>query len=169
MSPRDFAFVGCRLLALFFLVEVITTLPYTLSSLASAFASWELQDTTIFYHASRWLMLASPIVSLSMVLVLWFGAGWLAGEVADGAPAGTSGWSPSILLSVGVALLGLSIVAFALPTLALYLVYLADGAAESRSLDSVNFVPLVVRCAIGIGLILGAQRIAAFITTLRRL
>lgn len=114
-------------------------------------------------------MLASPIMSLAMVMVLWFGAGWLAREVAEEAPGGSSAWSPQILLSIGVALLGLTIVAFALPTLALYLVYLADGAAETRSFDSVNFVPLVVRCAIGIGLILGAQRIAAFIATLRRL
>ena len=169
MSPRDLAFVGCRLLALFFLVEVIATLPYTLSSLASAFASWEAQDTATFYYASRWLMLASPIVSLAMVLVLWFGAGWLAGEGADGTPAGTPNWSPRILLSVGVALLGLTIAAFALPTLALYLVYLADGAAEARGFDTFNVVPLAVRCIVGVGLILGARRVAETIARLRAL
>lgn len=167
LSARDLAFVACRLLALYFLVNVISTLPYSLGSLASAFASGQPQDTPLFYQASRWLMLASPIVTLAMVVVLWFGAGWLAREVAEGTPGGTtSDWSPRSLLAVGVALLGLTIVAFALPTVVLYLVYLADGAAEDRWFASL--VDLAARCLIGAGLILGAQRISETIARLRR-
>jgi len=89
-SARDLAFVGCRLLAIYFLFEIIASLPFSLSSLIGAFSVEYPPDTDTFYRASRSLMLASPIVSLVMVLVLWFGAGWLAREVADGAPAETS-------------------------------------------------------------------------------
>jgi hypothetical protein len=172
MSPRDLAFIGCRLLALYFVYIALMSIPQGLFALSSIFGAGGPRGVDQFYElsyeASLWRVLAHPILSLAMVLVLWFGAGWLSREVADGAPDATASWSPRSLLSVGVVLLGLVLVSFALPKIVLYLLYLADGAADARTFQTSYLASEVVQALIGFGLILGSERIAAMIADLRR-
>src|SRR3546814_723245 len=94
MSPRDLAFVGCRLLALYFLYVALLSIPEGLFALSSAFGQSGPQGVQFFYQPALWLVLASPILSLAMVLVIWFGARWLSREVADDAPEAAPTWSP---------------------------------------------------------------------------
>jgi hypothetical protein len=167
-SARDIAFVGCRLLALYFLYFALTSLPHSFWAVSSAFDARGAQAEAFFYEAALWLSFASPILNLVMVLVLWFGAGWLSKEVAEGAPEATSTWSPQSLLSVGVVLLGLVLVSFALPQIVWHLLYLADDAERENVFRIFELASAILRFVIGIGLILGADYLAKTITYLRR-
>ncbi|MEO3428330.1 hypothetical protein AAFN88_05695 [Pelagibius sp. CAU 1746] len=167
-SARDIAFIGCRLLALYFLYLAVLSIPQGLFSLSSAFGVGRPQGWQLIYEASLWLVLAMPILNLAMVLLLWFGAGWLSKEVAAGAPEAVSDWSPRSLLSVGVVLLGLILISFALPQIVLYLLYIADGALEAQTFQVHYLVSEIVQACVGIGLILGSQRITDFIARARR-
>jgi len=68
---------------------------------------------------------------------------------------------------VGLALLGIAVLAFALPSVVIYVVYLADGAQGGGWYG--NLASLVAQCVIGAALIVGARRISEAITKLRRL
>jgi len=166
-STRDIAFIGCRLLALYFLYAAIQGIPHGLYALSTAFGEGQLPSMNFSYQAALWLSFASPILSMAMVLVLWFGASWLSREMADGAPEATPAWSPRSLLSVGVVLSGLVLVSFALPQIALYLLFIADGAMEAETFRVHYLVAQVVQALVGTGLILGAERIAGTIARLR--
>src|SRR3546814_17187001 len=130
MSPRDLAFVGCRLLALYFLYVALLSIPEGLFALSSAFGQSGPQGVQFFYQPALWLVLASPILSLAKVLVLWFGARWLSREVADDAPAAAHTWSPRTLLSVAGVFQGWVFVTFALPRVVLFMLYISNGATR---------------------------------------
>ena len=168
-SARDLAFVGCRLLALYFIYLALQSIPHSFYALSNAFGAAQSQDMVQnFYGAASWLSLASPILSLAMALLLWLGAGWLSREVAEGAPEETATWSPQSLLSVGVVVLGLVLVSFALPQIVFYLLFVADGAAEALNFQVNYLISEVVQTIVGIGLVLGSGRIADTIGRLRR-
>lgn len=169
LSARDIAFVGCRLLALYFVYVALVSVPHSFYALSSAFGAGQSRDIVhLFYQTASWLSLASPILSLAMALLLWLGASWLSREVAEGAPEGTSTWSPQSLLSVGVVLLGLVLVSFALPQIALYLLFIADGAADAADFQVAVLASEVVQTIVGIGLVLGSGGVADMIARMRR-
>jgi len=168
LSIRDIAFVGCRLLALYFLYLAVAGVPQGLFALSSAFGEGRPQGVELFYEPSLWLVLALPILHLAMVLLLWFGARWLSSEVAAGAPEETSAWSPQSLLSVGVVLLGLVLLSFALPQVVFYLLFFAYGAEYADFFKFNALVSKAVQTLIGLGLIIGSGRIAGTIARLRR-
>ncbi len=169
-STRAIAFIGCRLLALYFLFLALQSIPYSLVSAFGTLASGQQQDMLqLFYARSSWLLLATPILSLGMVVLLWFGAGRLSREVAEGAPNDASStWSPQSLLSVGVVLLGLIVVTLSLPRIVLNLLFIIDGAAEAGTFQFSSLLSAVVQCLIGVGFILGSKGIAEAIAKLRR-
>jgi len=167
-SARDIAFILCRLLALYFVYVAVLSIPQGLFALSSAFGAGRPQGVELFYQPSLWLVLASPILSLAMVVLLWFGAGWLSRGVAKGAPEDKSVWSPEALLSVGVVLLGLVLLSFALPRAVFYLLFLANVAGGDNSFQLASLVSAVVSGLVGIGLILGSLGIADFLARLRR-
>ena len=166
-SARDIAFIGCRLLALCFLYFALVNLPQSFYALSS-FSSRQWQGENIFYQAGAWLSFAVPIVSLAIVLLLWHGARWISREVADGAPAETSAWSPQSLLSVGVVLLGLTLASFALPQIVITALYIADSDQRVDSYQISNLAAAVLRFLVGLWFILGTRRIVAFLAGLRR-
>lgn len=169
-STRDIAFIGCRLLALYFLFLALQSIPYSLVSALGTLATGQQQDMLqLFYARSAWLLLATPILSLGMVVLLWFGAGRLSREVAEAPPSEVSStWSPQSLLSVGVVLLGLIVVTLSLPSIVLNLLFIIDGAAEAATFQFNSLLSAVVQCLIGVGLILGSKGIAEAIARLRR-
>jgi hypothetical protein len=168
MSPRDLAFVGCRMLAVYFLYGGVQGIPHGLYALSSAFGAGGAQVGRLFQEPALWLSFASPILSLAMVLVLWFGASWLSREVAEGTPKTTSTWSSQTLLSVGVVLLGLLLASFALPQIAILLLFIDDAAGPTESYQLRSLVGFGLQFIIGVGLVFGAAHIANAVARLRR-
>lgn len=103
-----------------------------------------------------------------MVLVLWFGASWLSREMAEGTPTTTSNWSSQTQLSVGVVLLGLLLASFALPQIAILLLFIDDAAGPTESYQLRSLVGFGLQFIIGVGLIFGAAHIANAVARLRR-
>ena len=144
------------------------SIPEGVFALSSAFGADGPQGMALLYQPALWLAFALPVLSLAMVLLLWFGAGWLSKEVAGGAPEETADWSPRSLLSVGVVLLGLTLASFALWQVVLHLLLIADGVKREENRLLSYLIANLVQLAVGIGLILGSGRIGAIVARLRR-
>ena len=146
-------------------------IPNGFFALSSAFGEDGPQGMALLYQPALWLAFASPVLSLAMVLLLWFSAGWLSKEVAGGTPEETADWSPRSLLSVGVVLLGLALASFALwhfgGVIGAAVGVIAAGKREEARLLS-YLIANLVQLSVGIGLILGSGRIGAIVARLRR-
>jgi hypothetical protein len=172
MSPRDLAFVGCRLLALYFVYVFWRSIPPAVYAISRILGLEEPQDlgeiAQLFYEGTLWQVLAHPLLGLAMVLVLWFGAERLSRKAAHSASDATTSWSPRPLLSVGVVLLGLVLVSFALPVALHDLLLLVNSTGEFWAVRTSSLVAEVVQVLIGFGLIVESERIAGTIARLRR-
>lgn len=181
IGARDLAFVGCRLLSLYVLYGVVQSL---------AFGSYFVLNRSFFSQGfsmsaepngpERLLELGTTFVplltGLAAFAVLWFGAGWvaekIAGRTTENTPVAEQIWSPETVLSLAVIGLGLVLLVFTIPHLAgLFTTLLqADPSDPRPALYTYlyNLVSVVVRCAVGVGLILGSGIIAGAIGRLRR-
>ncbi|HEY9549920.1 MAG TPA: hypothetical protein VIR45_10500, partial [Kiloniellaceae bacterium] len=85
MSPRDLAFVGCRLLALYILFGAVQSLAHNVYFIVGGLYvlqgqySSEAQTDKFIEAGLNFVPLA---VALSLFLLLWFRAAWLAGKIA---------------------------------------------------------------------------------------
>ena len=181
IGARDLAFVGCRLLSLYVLYGVVQSL---------AFGSYFVLNQSLF--SQGFSMAAEPnspekllelgttfvplLTGLAAFAVLWFGARWIAEKVAgittENAPASERTWSPETALSLAVIGLGLGLLVFTIPHIAGLLTTLlqTDPSDPRPALYTYlyNLVSVVMRCAVGVGLILGSGVIAGAIGRLRR-
>jgi len=168
-SARDIAFVGCRLLALYIAYGAVQSFVFNIYFILngiifsrgfSAFADPS-RSEKLFEIGTNFVPL---LTGFAMFAVFWFGAGWIAGKIAAGTPAAEGAWSPRTVLSVGVIVLGLSLLIWTIPHLASFLYNLVvEGSVAGHFLTS-----FLVMGSLGVGLILGSQRIADFIGRLRR-
>jgi len=166
MASRDWAFLACRVLALYLLCFAIDTL---LSFGIYRFifpAANENAPWVRTYYILRFLLVFAGGV------VLWFGASRLApiivprqaGEPED---VGAGGWSVAQLLSLAVSVLGLVLLFVAIPEAArLGARYLVADRLGERDLVEIVFV--AARLVVGIVLVFGSQGIANLITWARR-
>jgi hypothetical protein len=167
MSPRDLAFVGCRLLALYILFGAVQSLAYNIYFIVGGLYFLQGQysseaRTDKFIEAG--LNFVPLAVGLSLFLLLWFRAAWLAGKIAANAPAEQENWSPRLVLSVAIIFFGLVVLYWTIPHLSSFLYTLAtDGSPHASFLISI-----LVGGGIGLGCILGSERIAGTIASLRR-
>lgn len=179
MLPRDLAFVGSRLLALFVLATSLQSIVLNTWFLLQGFHSqdhWSVQDKIV-----EWSSYVVPMAALlALVAFLWLRAGWIAEKVAGHARALPSppipeGWSPQRVLSVAVVILGVWILFGAIPALVSYLLWFVHtasghgGASELAFGQTSRLVSTLLSAGLGLLCIFGAQRIAEFIGAVRRL
>jgi hypothetical protein len=161
-SARDIAFVGCRLLALYVLVGVVQSLAIGVPFLLQAL--WGSEEATAQRLLDTSLQHASAVTGIALVAILWFGARWISGKVADGSPQATGQWSPRIALSLAVIFFGLYLLVWTLP----YVSYLLQSLVNYGIVDMGNLASIFIQGGIGVGCILGAQSVADAIARLRR-
>ncbi len=168
LSPRDVAFVGCRLLALFFVFQTNNWLP---AAEALVLRAWALLEPTAVTAVTGSLAMFAGIVfqlvlQLAPAFVLWFGATWISrriyptavGEAVEGY------WDRKAVLSVAVAAFGLLVLIVSLPGL-VNLFWVAQGVYSILSFFNIDALFSTI---IGIVCIVGSDSIAHFVTRLRR-
>lgn len=168
MSPRDLAFVGCRLLALFLLVSSVLAISFNTRFILQSFgmSEWSLGD-----RLAEFAFYAVPLTFLiAMFVVLWWGADWIAGKATTdltvtSAPA-TESWSRHTVLSMVVTAVGLWALVGHLPVVVSFIIYFAKVDAPAR--DSTGFVAELVIVGLGLACVIGSGRIAGAIGRLRR-
>ncbi|WP_193367263.1 hypothetical protein [Pelagibius marinus] len=167
MSPRNLAFVGCRLLAIYVLLSVIqaqtSNLFFYLQSLNIS-ESWGLVRTNEFEFDP---FFQSALLNLVIALILWFRAGWFAAKVARGTPEPQeekpATWSPQNALSVVVVATGLWVLILLVPSLTSVL----QDLIQSGRVVSTSLISLVLMVGLGAVCIFSPRGIAGAITRLR--
>lgn len=166
MSPRDLAYVGCRLLAVYVFLQVvqaqITNAFFYLQALAAS------EDTGFVQNGDFDIYFGAALTNLFVAVALWFAAGWLSGKVAK-APAephgkGVETWSPQnavAVIVIAVGILGLIMLA---PNLA----YIVDQLFHHGNVQTVSVVYLVLAVAIALVFVLSPRGVADFIARYRR-
>jgi sterol desaturase/sphingolipid hydroxylase (fatty acid hydroxylase superfamily) len=162
MSPRDLAFVGCRLLALFVFVGVVQNIAFGVRFLFQALIRGP-DETRAQQLTEVSLQHASAVTGVVLAAVLWFGAHWISGKIAEGAPQATGQWSPRIVLSVAIIFFGLYLLFWTLP----HISYLLQNLVVHDAFSLESLLSILLQGAIAVGCILGSQRIADFIAKLR--
>ncbi|WP_299391615.1 hypothetical protein [Pelagibius sp.] len=167
-SLRDLAFLGCRLLALLALFRILDTFDVSISEVLRVRAD----PLAGQYLGPGYLLwpIAVALANIAVFLFLWFGAASLSGRMVGGRLTGTpSGenkhpvWSRDGLLALAVTLLGLVLLALALPD-AVMLVYAAlfQGFTDVR-----GFLGLAASLGIGTLCLLGSGRVIALLDRYR--
>ena len=173
MSPRDLAFVGCRLLALYVLFSFVLSISFNTRFILQSvgMSDWISEDGLVAFA-----FYAIPLtIGLSMFAILWWGARWIAGRMvadmgASSEPAFES-WSRETALSLAVTALGLWILIEHLPGLVAYPLYLilSMDTAISQATYIHRLVAGLVTVGFGLACVLGSRRIAGTVSRLRRL
>lgn len=171
MSPKNLAFVGCRLLAVYVLFSSVLSISFnTRFMLQSAgISGWSLGD-----RIAEFAFYAIPLAFLLAIFaILWWGAGWLAAKaVADlDAPLepAPEGWSRETALSLAVAAFGLWVLIEHLPSLVAYPIYfsLSSATAGSQAENIRGLITELVTIGLGLACVLGSRRIAGTVAQLR--
>jgi hypothetical protein len=161
MLPRDLAFVGCRLLAVYIFLTVlqaqISNTYFYLQHLRS------IEETGIEQHNDFAFYFMSALLNLGFCAALWFGAGWLSGKVAAGAPR-TQGeapapWSLQSALSVVVIASGLWLLILLVPSLA----HVLHQLFRSGGVEFISLAYTIVAFALGLVCVFSPRAIAGFI------
>lgn len=159
LGARTLAFLGCRVLALYFLFTGIQSLGFVLQSVV------QLQD---FTHLDSRVTSVLVLAFLMCVFVLlWFGASWLSGKMVrglEGSPA-SDALDPYALSGVLTAVFGVVIVSYGLLNLVSYGGVLIEG---DHQLDTARWIGIIFKIVLGAGLVLGAGFIARVIRRARR-
>ena len=157
MAARDWAFLACRVLALYLFYQAIQiVLPAILFAFVIQSGGGE------YAWFDRSLYFIRLLLAVGGGLVLWFGAarlaGWMVPRQAQ-EPAAAGAWDVTRLLSLAVAVLGLALVIFAIPDAAgLVAMYLAPDRLYDSQL--VQIAVVATRLVLGIVLVFGARGIA---------
>jgi len=159
MAARDWAFLACRILALYLFYQAIQLV---LVAIVFAFllqsGGGENAWLDRYHYFFRFLL------AVAAGLVLWFGAARLAGwmvprQAQEPAAAAARAWDVTRLLSLAVAVFGLALAIFAIPDAArLAARYLAEHRISDR--DLVEIAVVATRLVLGILLVFGGRGIA---------
>ncbi|MEM7168838.1 MAG: hypothetical protein AAF530_01615 [Pseudomonadota bacterium] len=158
LTPRSFAFIACRLMAIYLLVQAI--------DFAAIFA-WSLMRLEL---PDLW-MASSPsaiigLIGLVTFFVLWFGAGPISRCITPKIAQENSSedWTQQGLLSVGIVLIGIWIIAVNLPGLVGYIYVFADDVV----VDPKGIIELVLSLVLGVFCLVGAHGLTRFVGKMRR-
>lgn len=174
MSKEDFAFVGCRLIALYWAVLAI----FQLSSFINSWVSWLLNDETYksnmgdLYLFGLWHLIFYVVVAL----LLWFGAARFSrylfpeNSAVDEAGAITLSQVQSVLFAA----VGLYLLLDSLPEL---LSFLYDHLEMKDLATRVEYSPskvgrlleILLRAAFGAALLFGSGVLSGMLTRFREL
>ena len=174
ITPRDAAFIGCRLLALYFLYDMLQWAPHAYSMLSSTlFVVLGEHEIAPDRRVSVYLPLVIHFLTkLAPMLLLWFGAGWVSNRIwpidradADRVELDLPGALPVVILVTGVVMMlsNTPIVAFWVVVSAL------GGEASIWTLDVQEAFPsALVAFLFGCLFVLGAGTIGRFVSRVRR-
>lgn len=176
LSPRDVAFVGCRLMALYFLYQVLQWLPHLYSTLSSTiFVVMGEHEIELDREVSIYLPLALQFVTeLAPMLFFWFGADWLSGKIWPAGGAGAGGeegqWDRTGVLSVVIVATGAVLFLSNFSTVVLWAFFSVLGYEKSFwTLDVLEAFPrALVSVLFGSLFVLSAGTIARLIERLGR-
>ena len=148
MNTRDIAKLACRILALYFIITVLTSLPWTLSNLIGIVR--ENVDLMFFF-----VTLASLLANLAVGVILWWQtervASWL---VPTSRELSSEGLSLAVLQRLAFSVVGIVFVSAGLAGLAQYS---ASGfSATNSNAFGVGLVRSGVELVIGLWLLFGA-------------
>ena len=162
-SLRDLAFLGCRLLALLALFRILDTFDVSISEVLRLRAD----PLAGQYLGPGYLLwpIAVASANIAVFLFLWYGAASLSGHMVGGLPTENEHpvWSRGGLLALAVTLVGLVLLALALPD-AVMLVYAAlfQGFTDVR-----GFLGLAASLGIGTLCLLASGRVIALLDRYR--
>ncbi len=162
-SLRDLAFLGCRLLALLALFRILDTFDISISEVLRLRAD----PLAGQYLGPGYLLwpIAVALANIAVFLFLWYGAASLSGRMVGGRPAENEHpvWSRGGLLALAVTLVGLVLLALALPD-AVMLVYAAlfQGFTDVR-----GFLGMAASLGIGALCLLASGRVIALLDRYR--
>jgi len=166
MSPRDLAFVGCRLLALYVFLTVVQA---QISNVFFYLQALNATEATGIVHNNEYdLYFGSAFLYLGICFVLWFKAGWLAGKIAAGAkePQGEVPvvWSRQSALAIVVIAAGLWVLILLVPNLT----YVLSQLFQRGFVDFISVAYVVLAIVVGLVCVFTPQGIAGFIDRTRR-
>lgn len=167
MSPKNLAFVGCRLLAIYVLLSVIqaqtNNLFFYLQSLNNS-ESWGIVAQSDNFDPYFY----SALLNLVIALILWFRADWFAARIAVGATEPQeekpATWSPQNALSVVVIATGLWFLILLVPRFA----YVLQQLLENDRVDTISLIYVALAIGAGVICIFSPRGIAEVITRIRR-
>jgi len=164
MGPRDWAFLACKVLALYTLIFIIPSLPM---SFYSFFSKTETGSFSAFS-----LVTISPYVTFIFLFVLfWFGAPWLSKKMAPQRADQESYDKVEFdqLFALAIAVFGIFVIFSAIPNLAFYIsFYFQEDTFKSQELlAGRNFIELVIRIVAGFLLVVGNQQISRTVKRMR--
>ncbi len=175
LSPREAAFIGCRLMALYFLYILIQGLPHAYSMLSSTvFLVLDDHEIVADREVSLYLSMALHFVTdLAPMLFFWFGANWLSMRVwpTEGASGDKGQWDRTGVLSVVIVATGVVLLLSNFSTVVLWIFISVVGHEKSFwNLDVLEAFPrALVSFLFGCLFILGADKIARVVAKAKRL
>lgn len=168
LSPRDVAFIGCRLLALFFAFQVNEWLPAVTSLVqqVATFVDIEAAPVGSGSLASSFATALRLLLQVGPALVLWFGATWISRRIypKDEDERVEGYWDRKAVLSVAVAATGFFVLTLSLPGL-LGVFWFSPG---NLPLSTIFNFDALFAMVFGILCIVGSDSIAQIVVKLRR-
>jgi len=136
MTQRDAAFLGCRLMAVWFGIVGAIQLPFVVSSRLAMEETLghERRTGTILQKIFETYTLVMPALQLVAAAILFYGAGWLSRLLSANPEADGSAPKGKGLLGVGALLIGLHFAVENLPGL-------VGNTYDRMTSDSANRVP----------------------------
>ncbi len=173
MNKDDFAYIGCRLLALYWAVRAI----YSLTSFAISYAAWKSSSSEFSNQMEDmiYFSLAPLVLYIIIAIILWFGAGRIVQLILPVNPQKREN-SPISLFqvqAVAFASVGLFILFNALPEIGgvLYKVHLAremDSYAHISFETKALIFEYALRICLGTFLLFGSKGLSGLLVRLRQ-
>ena len=174
MKKEDFAFIACRLLAIYWAVMAI----YSISSLAISFVAWNdsVAEASSQMAAVINFSLVPSLLYILAALIFWFGAARIV-RILIPTESEISGGSTINLFqaqSIAFSAVGIFLLAGALPEMGgvLYkfsLMKEMDSHAQMFFDTKANIVELLIRLLIGVLLLFGARGLSGVLIRIREL
>lgn len=136
LAPKDAAFIGCRLLALYFLYNVLQWVPHAYSMLSSTIFVVRSHPTPPGGEALVYTqILLDFIAKVGLLLFFWFGADWLSRRICPSEEKADhpQQWDRQAVLSVVPVAIGLAIVLGSFERLANW-IYISLSPFDTRAL-----------------------------------
>ena len=173
MTNRGLAFIGCRLLSLYFLYQAIVLMPNRFGGFLGIFLEGHMEGVTAI------IGVFAVSVELVFAAFLWFGANWLSRKVSPADKQEDDQPPPSVetVLPQAIGFLGVYFLAISIPN-AGSMFYSRIWLNAQQTLSSAEIVrvgwgsdiqifSLVLQVCLGITLILGKERIALLLHKVR--
>ena len=173
MNKVDFALIGCRLLALYWIVMAL----YTLSSFVIALASWNeyVNESSSLNESVIYFGLVPLGLYVSAALVLWFGANRIVHFMVP-SETKNSGGSITFLQaqSIAFSVVGLFLLFSALPEIAMvlykiHLMKVLDSNVQISFDTKAQILEVSLRIILGGILLLGSNGLSGILIRIREL